>query len=360
VERELGLSHGAYAAVVLVGPQIVAAVLEGGVAIVSDALDRRRLAAAGQVVLAAALLAAGCARSPWTLTFALAIAGAASGVACGAGQALLVLESASGAHRAMTRWTLFASVGDLLAPLVTAAAIAAGVSYRGAMVAVALVVAVQAASLLRARSDGMTQASPPDVQSDVASGVAGALRERRLWAWLFAAAMCTLLDELVVALASLRLHQEQGVGEATSAGAAVAFALGSVIGAALADRVGSSQPPRWVLVASAVACAAPCGVLAGADHPALTCAALLGLGITAAPQHALCQAFAYRELPDRPGAVQALGQAFVVVDVVAPLLLGLVADRFGLRVALGCLLAQPVVVTLCAACIRDPENATER
>jgi MFS family permease len=360
VEHELGLSHGAYAAVVFVGPQIVAAVLEAGVAIVSDALDRRRLAAAGQLVLAGALLAAGCARGPWTLTLALAIAGAASGVACGAGQALVILGSDSGAHRAMIRWTLFASVGDLLAPLVTAAAISVGASYRGAMVAVALAVAVQSASLLLARSDGGTQGSPPGAEMGVATGLAGALRKRGLWAWLFAAAMCTLLDELVVALASLRLHREQGVGEATSAGAAVAFALGSVIGAALADRAGSSHPPRRLLVASAIACAALCAVLVGADHPAVTCAALLGLGITAAPHHALCQAFAYRQMPDRPGAVQAMGQAFVIVDVVAPLALGLVADRYGLRAALVCLLAQPIVVILCAASIRDPENATER
>jgi MFS family permease len=172
--------------------------------------------------------------------------------------------------------------------------------------------------------------------------------------------MCTLLDELVVALAALRLHREQGVGEAMAAGAAVAFAVGSVTGAALSDRAVSLLSPRRVLVASAAACASLCGVLVGVDHPAVTCVVLLGVGITAAPHHALSQAFAYEEMPDRPGAVQAMGQAFVIVEVVAALALGLVADRCGLRASLACLLAQPVVIILCSVCIRSPENLTER
>jgi MFS family permease len=364
VEQELGLSHGAYAAFVFVGPQIVAAVLEGAVALLSDALDRRKLVAAGQLALAASLLAAGCARSAWTLTFALAVAGAASGIACGAGQALVVLEDDAGAHRGMIRWTLYASIGDVIAPLVTAAAIAAGFAYRGAMIAVALVVVVQGSSLLVFRGSdppGAEKARRAEAEVTEVSGGMAALRRPGLWAWLFAAAMCTLLDELVVALAALRLHREQGVGEAFAAAAAVAFAVGSVVGAALSDGAVSSFTPRRVLVASAVACAGFCGVLVAVDRPAATCVALLCVGIAAAPHHALAQAFAYGELPERPGVVQAAGQAFVIVDVVAPLTLGLVADRFGLRAALGCLLAQPFIVLLCAVGTRNrPENLTEQ
>ena len=72
--------------------------------------------------------------------------------------------------------------------------------------------------------------------------------------------------------------------------------------------------------------------------------ALFVVGVTSAPHHPLSIARAYEELPDHPGTVQAMGQLFVVVDVGAPLLLGAVADRFGLGAAMGCLLLQPVVV----------------
>jgi hypothetical protein len=73
------------------------------------------------------------------------------------------------------------------------------------------------------------------------------------------------------------------------------------------------------------------------------------VGVTSAPHHPLSMARAYEELPDHPGTVQAMGQLFVVVDVGAPLLLGAIADRFGLGVAIGCLVVQPVVVAVLAA-----------
>jgi hypothetical protein len=76
----------------------------------------------------------------------------------------------------------------------------------------------------------------------------------------------------------------------------------------------------------------------------LTCAALFLVGIACAPHHALAFARAYDALPDSPGAVQACSQLFVAVDVVAPLALGAVADRFGLGPALACLALQPVVI----------------
>jgi hypothetical protein len=63
----------------------------------------------------------------------------------------------------------------------------------------------------------------------------------------------------------------------------------------------------------------------------------------------IAQAHAYEELPSNPGAAQAIARAFVIIDVVAPLALGLIADRFGLGVAIGCLAAQPVVIVACAA-----------
>lgn len=102
-----------------------------------------------------------------------------------------------------------------------------------------------------------------------------------------------------------------------------------------------------------------------------SCVAPLMVGVTCAPHHPLAMARAYGELPDHPGTVQAVGQcasgrhasgpprSVVVVDVVAPLVLGVVADRFGLGVAIGCLLVQPAVIaTLCL--VLRPRASVER
>ena len=357
IEREFALSHAGYVAFVFAVPLLLAAILEAAIALLSDMRGRRRLVVAGQAGLAASLFFVAWTESAWGLTLGLALAGTTSGVACGAAQALLVVDDPRGTDRAMVRWALFASIGDLLTPLVTASAIALGYSYRGATLVVAVVVALQCAGAAFLRDEASAAASrdsePPADPLGVA--LSRAVRRPRLWAWLFAAASCTLLDELVVALATLRFEREQAVREALAVAAAVTFAAGSVLGAALADGVVARLGPRRVLVASAVACALALGVDVTLRSALASCVALFVIGLTCAPHHALAQARAYDEMPANPGTVQALAQLFTAVDVVAPLALGLIADRFGLRAAIACLVLQPLVIAVCAAWAVDRE-----
>jgi MFS family permease len=354
------LNHAGYVGFVFGAPLVIAALLEAAITLVSDALDRRRLVVLGQAALAAALFFVSWTTSPWGLAAGLALAGAASGVACSAAQALLVASSPEGADRAMVRWTLFAAVGDLVAPLVTAAVIAYGGTYRGATFVVASIVAMQAIATALAPSRPFDDARGDDDDErpdPVLLALRRALRRPRLWTWLFAASMCTLLDELVVAFGALRLARAGALDAAAATAAAVAFSAGATLGAALTDRAVARVGSRRVLLASAALCAFAVAalVLAPSTPPALFCAALFSAGITCAPHHALAQARAYDELPKNPGTVQAMGQLFVVIDVVAPIALGLVADRWGLGAALACLALQPAVIVACA--VRDRDRA---
>ena len=362
VEQELGLSHRGYVVFAFALPLIVAAALEAGVALLSDVWRRDRLIVLGQGALAASLLFAAWTRSPWGLTLGLALAGASSGVACGSAQALLLTSNRDGADRAMVRWSLYCAVGDVLAPIVTGSAIGLGHSYRVAFVAVAVAVCAQcgfsAALLPRTRAeDARPDSEPPAVS--LREAVARAVRLPRLWAWLIAAASCTLLDELVIALAVLRLAHDRSVSPALATAAAVSFAAGSVLGAALAERVVERLTSRCLLVTSAVFCGLALGAMIGSSSLVASCAALFVVGVTSAPHHPLSIARAYEELPDHPGTVQAMGQLFVVVDVGAPLLLGAVADRFGLGAAIGCLLLQPAVVATLAALLAEAPTAPD-
>jgi predicted MFS family arabinose efflux permease len=272
------------------------------------------------------------------------------------------------------RWSLFAAIGDVLAPLLTASAIALGLAYRGAMVAVALVVAAQCLGFARVHpaatrepaNDALTD--PPDSThppEPIRAALSRAMRRPRLWAWLFAAATCTLLDELVVAFSALRLQREEGIGEAFAVAAAVTFSVGSVLGAALTDGAAARLGRGRLLVASSVCCAAAVVAVLGSHSVPLSCAALFVVGVTCAPHHALALAQAYDEMPANPGTVQACAQVFVFVDVAAPLALGLVADRYGLRAAIGCLVVQPAVIAAAAVSLRpyrrerenDPDSA---
>ena len=323
----------------------------------SDIWGRARLVLLGQAALAAALLFTAWTSSPWGLTLGLALAGASSGVACGAAQAMLVTSNRACADRAMVRWSLYGAIGDVLTPLVTATAIALGHSYRVAMAAIALVVGAQcalSAALVTRTGAGQDAPRDPEPAADpLRTAVARAIRLPRLWVWLVAAASSTLLDELVIALAALRLEHDRAALASVATAVAATFSAGAVLGAAVTERVAPRFSRRRVLLSSAALSVLGLAAMLATGSIIASCAALFVLGVSCAPHHPLALARAYDELPDHPGTVQAMGQLFVVIDVAAPLVLGVVADRFGLGVALGCLVVQPAVIATCATFLAD-------
>jgi MFS family permease len=361
VEHELALSHWGYLAFVYALPLALAALLEAGTALFSDVWSRPRLIVLGQASLAASLFLAAWTSSPWGLTLGLALAGAASGVACGAAQALLFADRRGDAEGAMVRWSLYCALGDVLAPLATATAIASGHSYRAAMASIALVVSVQCGVSValdsrerhgdaprRDREDEDGSKSFADAVDSVRVALSHALGLPRLWGWLFAAASCTLLDELVVSLVVLRLTHDRAASPALATAAAVTFAMGSIVGASATDRAMERTSARNILLVSATTTALALFLVLASRGAPMACVALFVVGATCAPHHPLALAQAYGVIPERPGTVQAMGQIFVVVDIAAPLALGALADRFGLDVALACLLAQPAIIVACS------------
>ena len=111
------------------------------------------------------------------------------------------------------------------------------------------------------------------------------------------------------------------------------------------------------MVASALAALVALGVFATTRSPVLAASALFVIGVAAAPHYPLAQAAAYELVPGRPGLVNALAQLFVVVDLVVPLAVGAVAERFGLGAAILTLALQPVVIVAAAlTLVRRPRG----
>jgi len=340
---------------------VLSAIGEALLALSSDRLPRRWFVCGGLAVLAAALSLCSVAREAWTLSLGLALAGTASGAACSAAQAELVVRA--GPDRALTRWTTFAAAGDVLAPLAVALALAHGESYRTVLAGVAVVLGVQALVAwrsLRAVPATTPAASPESAGADDEDAerpptrelVHGA-RNPRLWLWLAAASLCTLLDELAAALAALHLRADLGSTEAAAAASLTVFSLGALAGAALTDALVARFSWRTLLGISGVAAALAIGGFL-VSSSAITATIALGvLGAAVAPHYPLTKARAYEAAPGRPGLVNALAQVFVVVDVGAPLLLGWIADARGLSVAFACLLLQPVALAALALIARE-------
>ena len=404
VEREQRIEHGAYALLVFALPMLGSAVLEAGLALVADRYPRRRVAGLGLLAMSLALVLCALAPDGPALAIGLALAGAASGVACAAAQGELVTTTPDGGARAMTRWVLFGSLGDVLTPLVVAVLLSAGGSYRAAFIAAAALAFLQGGLLvaggwrgrgaeealapceepLVAREEPLAQAvegagrpggdiavgevasgdnavgevavgevasgdtAEPDPEEAEALPLLQALREGvrngPLWRWLIAASLCTFLDEIVVAFAALHAEGDLGASAATAVACVSGVSAGAVLGAWVTDRLLGAVAPDRLLFGSTLVTLLTLGAVVLAPSPSWLALALVGLGASAAPQYALAKAKAYAASPGRPGVVNALAQVFVLVDIVGPLALGVLADRFGVGVAIACLVVQPLGV----------------
>jgi predicted MFS family arabinose efflux permease len=357
VEQTHGIDHAGYALLIFSVPTLLAALVEAPLALVSDCVPRRRVLALGLVALSASLLLAALAEHVWLLSLGLGLAGAAGGVVCGAAQAELVASAQhGGAERALSRWTVWASAGDMLVPPVVAAATWLGSSHRAALGSVAILIAAHALALWRAPvrlSDTSSAACEREEEQRLPVWLAlrRSARMPRLWALLLATASCALLDELVVAFAALRLH-EHGWSPASAGAALTACSVGSLFGAVAAERVLARVAPRRVLAFSAIASLGALLLFVTASSPFVLAPALFLLGAAAAPHYPLAQAQAYAQARGNPGVVNALGQMLVVVDVGLPFVLGAIATRHGTTAALLALALQPLCMLLVA---RAPE-----
>jgi len=360
LEQEQALDHRGYALFVFVLPLLLAAALDAVLSLLCDWLPRQRLRALGLAGLSLGLLLVAVAPSAGWLSFGLALAGAASGLACSAAQLDLIASHAGDGDVALARWALFGGLGDVASPLLVAAVLGLGGSYRGALAVIAALSAVQAlAALLEppphagAESETVeSEAAEPDLP--LGRALRAAAGQRRLWLWLIGSGLCTLLDEIVLALASLRLRLDLGESDALAASAGVVFSLGATLGALLTERLLPKLPARRLLLASALACVCALGLVVLAPSARWLLPALFLLGITAAPHYPLLEARAYAELPGRPGLVRALSQVTALIEVLAPAVLGAIAQAFGLAAALAALVLQPLCVLALLWATRRP------
>jgi FSR family fosmidomycin resistance protein-like MFS transporter len=335
---------------VLALPMALALLLEPWVHAWSDHCNRRGLLRGSLVGAAVFLAAAALAPNALTLSCCLGAWGLSTGIACGLAQSGLVAESDQ-PTRALTRWAIATSVGDILAPAFVVALGALGWGWRWALAGGALVSVLCLVATGRTRI--ATEPPPEDDGPTVWMALGTALRNRPLLGWLIAIASCTLLDEIVLILGALRL-QDDPAATGLQLGALV---VGDGVGLAFAEWRLRRTSPRTVLLISAAAAGGALTVWLSTDHRLGGAAAMLVLGAAAALHWPLAKGAAFACLPGRPGIVNALDSATNAVDVVAPLALGAVVSAFGVHAALALLLLQPLTVGAAALWLPMPSDS---
>jgi fucose permease len=205
---------------------------------------------------------------------------------------------------------------------------------------VALVAAVAAVRLWRVRppSDVADQDEPVVRPRSFAR-----LRANRvLVAWLLGAALCDLMDETLVAFTALRVQAQFGEDALALTTVLGALNVSALLGLAIADRLLVRHTTQRLLVVSCLASIAAFALFLWCDGLLGMTIAVFFVGASAALHHPLAQAQAYAAEPDDAAWVATLGSLFGICALIAPPILGWVADAHGLLAALALLLVQPL------------------
>jgi fucose permease len=284
--------------------------------------------------------------------------GPASGLGTSLAEAALVSANPERSEAVLARWSLLGHLGDLLAPAALAASVALGFGWRGALLAVGALTAVQAVVTWRIRGTGEDTDEEPE--APLREALRAAVGCPPLLGWSLAAMLCGLMDEVLVAFGTLSLAERLGADATDRAAILSAWVLGAMLGAVLLERLAGRFRPSTLLTVSGLGCAVAYSAWL-ATTSWLTSAVALGVaGMFASVHYPLLRARAFAAMPDRPNVVLAAGSLFESLDMALPLLVGLVADSAGVFFAMLVLLAQPLGVLLAGAAARRGEWARAR
>jgi len=352
----LGASVAALTLAVFTVPQLFGLLVDPPLLLWAERRGRARMIALGIAGMGASLIGAGLARSAVEFALFFALYFPASGLACGFGEASLMDLDPARREERMAAWALSGTLGDLFAPLSIAGAVFLFGSYRAAWLGIGLGLFGIAAFVARAKLPD----PHVDAHDEATGTLRSAFRNQALLLWVAGAALCGLLDETFTALVALLLA-ERFAGEPFAVPIALTVCTaGGLIGLVALPRLLARFSPHRLLALSCVGTVLTMGGLLRAGSVLSACCWMMMLGVLVAFQYPLAQAQAYRAAGPRSGLVAVLAAPLSVFELVSPITLGLLAERFGLVVALSCVLAQPLGLLAVLVLARRRDRHRER
>lgn len=316
---------------------------------ISDHWSKPRLVLGGMIGLALGFALASSSASFNWLLLAFMLMGATNGAVVGLGGAILIDQAPNAALATTTRWVLLATIGDLLGPLLVAGTVALQGSWRllmgsGALIWLAVAFFLSAQRFTTLQTKTTTEAEDQPLWRAISTNLRTGLRTPHLMRWLLLATLPSLLDEMFLGFAALFLTDKLGVAPQMVSLALVVPTLGGLLSLAWLGRWGNRLAPRHSL--SIVAALTLVGLLGfmTAAHSWIALLALFIMGVGVAPWFPLAQAQALMALPGRSGTVGALQSLFAPIEIATPLLIGLIAERWGIQIGVSIFLIAPLLL----------------
>jgi FSR family fosmidomycin resistance protein-like MFS transporter len=331
-------------------PGIIAAFIEPFLGILGDVWKRRLLILGGGVFFVVSLALTAVSKSFLPLLISFIIFFPASGAFVSLSQATL-MDSAPDRHaQNMARWTSAGSLGNVLGPLLLGLFVYFGLGWRGTY---AMLAVVSAACLLAAfrlvPPDDSSISHLPSFKSvfDGFRAALSALKRREVWRWLILLEFSDLMLDVFLGFLALYFVDVVSATD-TQAGFAVTLwlALGmltDLLFIPFIDRQPDSlkflrRTAALELVAFSIFLVVP-GFI-----PKLI--AIIFVNIFNTGWYPILKGSLYSALPGQSASIMAIESVTTPLAKLLPLLVGLLADKFGLGVAIWLLLLGPLALMI--------------
>jgi FSR family fosmidomycin resistance protein-like MFS transporter len=342
VRDELGLSY-AQIGLCMGLPAVLAGLADPVTSILGDVGRRRLVVLLGGLAFAGALVLRGASPSFPLLLASLVLFYPASGAFVNLSQASLMDLDPARRELNMARWTLFGSTGMVAGPLLLAATIWLGGSWRHLFLAAAGVSLLVALWQWRAV---VPHENEPVSLRRVWGAAVGALRARGAVRWLVLIQAGDLMLDVFMAFLALYLVE---VGRVSPAQAALAVSVWTGVGLvgdllliSLLHRVKGLAYLRFS--AGVVLVLFPLFLLVPWFSLKLVFLGLLGL--LNSGWYAILQAQVYATLPGRSGTALALFNLSCLGGALLPIALGVAAQTFGLAASFWLLWLGPLALVI--------------
>jgi FSR family fosmidomycin resistance protein-like MFS transporter len=341
IRDDLNLTYGQIG--LLVGlPLMLGNIVEPALGLLGDLGHRKQIILAGGVCFLAAMLTMGVSTSFILLMAALILSSPSSGAFVGLSQATLIDLNPDRRELSMARWTLAGSLGVVAGPILLALILSGGGSWRIPF----FLFAASALLLTVALAPRRFPASPAGEERPNFRGLLSdfwsAIRRREVLRWLVLLALGDLMLDVLLGFIAL---YGTDVAHVTSATAVLMVAVWSGVGilgnALLIPLLKRVNPVQYLRISALVMLGLYSAFLL-APWIGIKFLLLAFMGLWNAGWYAIPKARLYAALPGRSGIAMAIDSSFGVLAGGVPLLLGGLAQHFGLAATMWLLIAGPL------------------
>lgn len=337
-------------------PGIASSLIEPFLGILSDRGKRRALILGGGILFALSLLMTGVSHTFPVLLLSFMLFYPASGAFVSLSQTAMMDREPEKKEKNMAKWSFAGSLGVVIGPLVLTVVLLGGGNWQSLFILTALLTVALLGLVWRLPVMQSHHGSKVPF-SDSVRGVFYALMNVKVLRWLMLLAFSDMMLDVLLGYLTLYFVDIAVVSQSQASIAvgvwAVVGLMGDFVLIRLLDRVSGLTYLRWSAVIELLLF--PLFLLAPDYWMKILLLACLGL--FNAGWYSILKAQLYGALPEKSGVVLAVSNIFGLLGAAIPWIVGLIADRYGLRYAMWLLLLGPI--GLAAGLPRRREFATD-